>query len=249
MSAPLISHAKPGLKVLSFGYSRTGTSSMRQALEELGYKPTNHGFDIFEPEAVVDMWTRAIVAKFWGIGEPLSADEWRAFLEPFQGVTDMPHYLFVDELLAAFPDAMVPVTHRDTEAWWASFSTTVRPMLRPMSLTPAATDPQNSPAGRRIRLGTIIFSAFFGVAPDAATPESFTKERGVAAYEAHYAHLRAVVPKDRFLQFHVAEGWGPLCAFLGKDIPDIPFPRVNDAEQFRAVMPGIVETGNQGTRY
>ena len=51
-------------------------------------------------------------------------------------------------------------------------------------------------------------------------------------YLDHYAHVRAVVPKERLLEFDAAEGWGPLCEFLGHDVPEGPYPRVNDTEGF-----------------
>lgn len=48
-------------------------------------------------------------------------------------------------------------------------------------------------------------------------------------YTDHYAHVRSKVPPERLLNFQVKEGWAPLCDFLGKEAPDEPFPRVNDA--------------------
>ena len=48
-------------------------------------------------------------------------------------------------------------------------------------------------------------------------------------YEAHNAQVKAHVPADRLLVFNVKEGWAPLCAFLGKQVPNEPFPFVNES--------------------
>lgn len=42
--------------------------------------------------------------------------------------------------------------------------------------------------------------------------------------------VKRVVPPERLLVMNLKEGWAPLCAFLGKPIPDEPFPRVNESE-------------------
>ena len=48
-------------------------------------------------------------------------------------------------------------------------------------------------------------------------------------YEDHYALVRKVTPKERLLEYKFGQGWEPLCEFLGKEVPDVPFPRVNDS--------------------
>ncbi|CAK5274564.1 unnamed protein product [Mycena citricolor] len=241
MAAPQQQHAGT-VKILGFGLSRTGTSSMKVALHMLGYEPTNHGFDLFDDPEVMDQWIRALEAKYYGIGQPLDADDWRRFLARFQGVTDIPHYLFVEELLAAFPDAKVPVTYRDPKAWWKSFASTILKLCEPITTSEHAA-PNESQHVRRVRLSNMCFAVLFKIRPEDMGRESITEEVATAAFEAHYEYLRAVVPKERLLIFSVKEGWAPLCTFLGKDIPDTPFPRVNDSEQFDAVFPDILKNG------
>ncbi|CAK5265857.1 unnamed protein product [Mycena citricolor] len=234
------------VKVLGFGLSRTGTYSTKFALEELGYAPTNHGFEVFDEAAVVDQWVSAIEAKFFGIGKPFEAEDWRRFLSSFQGVTDMPHFNFVDELLEAFPDAVVVATYRDPEDWWKSFAATIHQMFHPVTNSSPGSSAHDSLQLRRHRVGALTFSAFFAVPPQDMKPENIPKEMAIAAYEAHYEHLRAVVPKDRLLEFSVKDGWVPLCEFLGKPVPETPFPRGNEPGHFLAVFPGIIRNGRQG---
>jgi len=52
-------------------------------------------------------------------------------------------------------------------------------------------------------------------------------DEAIACYERHIADVVASVPKDKLLIFDVTQGWGPLCAFLDKPVPDGPFPRVD----------------------
>jgi len=40
-------------------------------------------------------------------------------------------------------------------------------------------------------------------------------------------------PQDRLLVYEVKEGWEPLCEFLGVEVPDEPFPRLNDTAEMR----------------
>lgn len=49
-------------------------------------------------------------------------------------------------------------------------------------------------------------------------------------YLAHNQHIRSVVPKERLLVWHPKDGWGPLCKFLGKDVPEEPVPKVNEGD-------------------
>ena len=60
------------------------------------------------------------------------------------------------------------------------------------------------------------------------------RAHAIGVYERHNQDVRdAFAESDRFLEFEVAQGWEPLCAFLDKPVPDEPFPRVNDTDSFR----------------
>ena len=82
------------------------------------------------------------------------------------------------------------------------------------------------------------------------------------SYTDHNAYILAKVPKDRLLEFHPRDGWEPLCAFLGHDVPEgTEFPNVNDAKStvrlhyfivgvtawhFYAKYVGVGEVGERG---
>jgi hypothetical protein len=68
--------------------------------------------------------------------------------------------------------------------------------------------------------------------------QTLDKERALAAFRQRTADVRAAIPAGRLLVFDVAEGWEPLCRFLGVKVPDEAFPRLNSTEQFWELIKG-----------
>src|SRR5262249_20772842 len=64
------------------------------------------------------------------------------------------------------------------------------------------------------------------------------KDVAMAAYRRRVAEVKAEVPAERLLVFDVAEGWAPLCAFLGRPVRATPFPRSNDKNAFWDLIGG-----------
>lgn len=62
------------------------------------------------------------------------------------------------------------------------------------------------------------------------------RTQGKQAYRDHYARVRSLVPAENLLEYHVSEGWKPLCEFLDLDIPKVPFPRGNERDSFYTQM-------------
>ncbi|KAJ7732175.1 P-loop containing nucleoside triphosphate hydrolase protein [Mycena metata] len=216
------------LQVLCLGISRTGTTSMTRALETLGYVKTNHGMDTFYNPYERQMWIEAMNAKFFGKGKLYVREDWDRLLGHCQAVTDAPHYLFARELIEAYPDAKVVLTIRDPDSWWRSASATIGvpiPLLRRVG---ALIDPNETTYETFVNL---TWAALFGT-------ENWRGDAELckARFTAHYDYVRSLVPAERLLDFNVKEGWGPLCSFLGKEIPDEPFPRLFDTAAYGALM-------------
>ncbi|KAJ7485329.1 P-loop containing nucleoside triphosphate hydrolase protein [Mycena latifolia] len=215
------------MQVLALGFPRTGTASLKIALETLGYVRTSHAYSVFTSgPAVIDMWTAAISAKFYGQGTPYGREEWDQLLGDCQAVTASPHILFAAELIAAYPDAKVVLTRRSPDSWWKSYAATVAAEAQNhvlLARLSAWLDPGFS--GKRLYLMQHMFRALFGTT-------DVTEDIAKARFAAHYEEVRRLVPKDRLLEFDVKEGWEPLVAFLGKEAPETAFPRVNDTEQY-----------------
>ncbi|KAI4181053.1 MAG: hypothetical protein LQ346_006867, partial [Caloplaca aetnensis] len=140
-------------------------------------------------------------------------------------ILDRPCNLFTEELLAAYPSARVILNTRPFPPWHASMLSTVfKVQAWPSYRLLQHTEPRF--AGAYYAGGRLYWGLFCGNDPHDV-------ERCRAAFEAHNAHVRAVVPKDRLLEYPIGAGWGPLCEFLGKEVPEgIEFPHVNDGQKY-----------------
>ncbi|KZT51176.1 hypothetical protein CALCODRAFT_503875 [Calocera cornea HHB12733] len=206
---PARTSSSPELTVIGAGFGRTGTSSLKEALEILGFGPCHH-----MSELVMKVGRcQAFIAAY--NGEPT---DWRKLMRGWASTVDDPTSDFVPELMAAYPKAKVILTVRDTsEAWWKSFQGTLAQM-------------------DSLWTGALVASIpplflFWSVGRNTRTFRSKTYgSHGPEAYEKHNARMIELVPKEKMLVFNVKEGWAPLCKFLGVPVPKVPFPRTNETE-------------------
>lgn len=206
------------LEVIGSGFGRTGTKSLKAALERLGYGPCHHMHEIVTNPDQVGHWQRLAAGE--GV-------DWETVFAGYKSQVDWPGAHVWRELADAFPNAKVVHTVRPEEKWWASFDKTIGKLMaryKELPLPPHISDilsAWNDLAGK----GT-----FGGVLDD--------KEIGLAAYRRRTEDVRKALPADRLLVFDVAEGWKPLCAFLKVDVPDEPFPHHNLRADFWEVLGG-----------
>ncbi|KAJ6556368.1 P-loop containing nucleoside triphosphate hydrolase protein [Mycena capillaripes] len=199
------------MRVLVLGYPRTGTVSMRAALEILGYHDVHHMLSVFANPPETEMWTEAINAHTVRPGR-VGPATW--------SLRDAPAAMFPADLIAAYPDAKVILTNRDPDKWWTSFTQSIVAVTGSWRFRLAAwLDPG---FGRVAALSYLIFTVMAGAV--------ITEEGAKARFVKHYDNVRKLVSKARLLEYEVTEGWGPLCAFLGKDVPDTEFPRTDDTQ-------------------
>ena len=221
---------KVPMQVLSLGLPRTGTASMQSALQTLGYNQTAHGFDLISHPEVGAPWMEAVNAKFLNQGKPYGRAEFDAFLGHCAAVTDSPCACFWEELMVAYPEAKIILVERDVEDWYKSFDATVVTELfsKVADVTVGYVEPL---VGSRIGLMSrkLIYGYFHAKTPD----EVRQNARGI--YRDHYRRIREAAPKERLLEYRLGEGWGPLCKFLGKEVPEeLPFPRINEVAALKA---------------
>ncbi|KAB2575191.1 hypothetical protein DBV05_g6145 [Lasiodiplodia theobromae] len=213
------------MQVLCLGLSRTGTTSMVHALERLGYR-SYHFNETVEMQRKGKMhllcWREALEAKLYGRGAAFGLAELEKLLHEYTAVTDAPCANFVDELIAAYPDAKVVLTTRDDEPWLRSMEASYYDILG-VSAWPFVRwlDPPGLGALYDV-LRLILVDWTGGPWRDRAALRDGARR--------HNEHIRALVPKERLLEFRVQQGWEPLCKFLGKDVPDEPFPRKNEGK-------------------
>jgi len=197
------------LKVIGSGLGRTGTMSLKLALEQLGFGPCHHMIEVFMKPERVPLWVAA------GAGEP----DWDAIFEGYQAVVDYPGAMFWRELVDYYPDAKVLHSVRDPDRWFESTQETI---FSPRS--PAMTPPEHMKA---------FFDMLHGnVGGDGG--DIHDRDTMIAYFKRHNAEVEKTIPRERLLVFEARQGWEPLCKFLGVPVPDAPFPRENTREDFKA---------------
>ncbi len=196
------------LRVIGAGLGRTGTASLKQALERLGFGPCYHMMEVLGGGEQRDRR----IAQWDAISRGETPD-WPAVFDGYAATVDWPACNYWRELLALYPDARVILSRRHTaEQWFESTQATILhpdlahpPFIDRLVAAVLGDDPHDGPACR-------------------------------AAYEAHNAAVIAAVPADRLLVFEPGDGWAPLCAFLGVAVPDDPYPQVNSTADFQAMV-------------
>lgn len=206
------------LSVIGSGFGRTGTRSLKDALELLGLGPCHHMEEVLPSAEQIEFW-RAV-----SVGEPL--DHARIF-DGFSSQIDWPGAHVWRELAAAYPEAKVVHSVRPDESWWNSFSGTIGKFL---NIYPTMDMPPQIRVMSEVLMELIGVQTFAGQYAD--------KDKALAAYHQREADVRAAIPAERLLVFDVAQGWEPLCSFLDVPVPDIPFPRTNTREDFWAKLGG-----------
>jgi hypothetical protein len=192
------------LRVVGAGLGRTGTLSLKLALERLLGAPCYHMLEVFAHPEHVALWHAA------ARGEPV---DWRALFAGYAAAVDWPVGSFWPEVSEAFPEALIVLSTRSAESWWRSASQTIFPTSAKAA-------------------GTPWHAMWMELAKNRFTARLDDREAAIAAYERHNAEVRARAPKARLLEWTAREGWAPLCRALGVPIPDEPFPHANSTEAF-----------------
>jgi len=212
------------LDVICPGYSRTGTLSMHKAMTILGYPDPHHFSSIYDNLSDADAWGEAIDAKYKGIGTMPDKAFFDGMLGHVGAVTDAPCMLFAEELIKFYPYAKVVLVERDINSWFKSWMAFCENAYQPVLYFFGRLDPGFM--GRIVRIGWAITLPQTGFSENVDQ----ARVRSRNAYRHHYRDVREVVPKERLLDFQLKDGWEPLCAFLGKPVPDVPFPHENDTQ-------------------
>lgn len=202
------------LLVIGAGLGRTGTSSLKRALNQLGLGPCYHMSRVEHHPEHDRLWLAAARG---------AAPDWDQLFQGYQSTLDWPACHFWRELADHYPEAKIILSDRDPEAWYRSMSNTILPALR----TPV----DDLSAARQLHremTRTIVLEQFLG--HDGAD----CAERAVRRYQAHIAEVEASVAPARLLRFDVAQGWQPLCEFLGCAVPGTSFPHVNTTREFQS---------------
>ncbi|CAJ2505142.1 Uu.00g125360.m01.CDS01 [Anthostomella pinea] len=235
---------KVPMKVIVGGPGRTGTASMKTALEILGF-PCYHAFNLWEDSTEhMEGWNRAIEAKYHGKAT-FGRYDWDEILGNHLATVDAPSAFFAPELAAAYPDAKVIILNREPEAWVRSCLAAfggMRPAshLRFIFWLLIRWDAFLLAFARHMNLKQADIWGFEWDDADA-------REKALRWFDEYYADCRARIPEDRRIEFRVQDGWEPLCRHLGVPVPtvrvgdgpervQVPFPWTNDAAMFKVAL-------------
>jgi hypothetical protein len=203
------------LKVIGAGLGRTGTLSLKLALEHIGFGPCYHAMELpLAKFGRTPLWSDAIR------GRP----DWDAIFDGYQSTTDYPGCCFWRELMDHFPEAKVLLSVRDPDSWYDSMSATLLSLwFREQG--------QAGPMGELNRFFARDIAHRRG---DRTFVTDYFKAWNQAVIDA--------VPADRLLVFSAKDGWDPLCAFLGVPVPDAPYPRVNARDELNQELGELPKT-------
>ena len=199
------------LGVIGAGFGRTGTNTLREALNQLGLGPCYHMYEAIQRPDHIAIWQAAAEGKL---------PDWDGLFEGFQSGVDWPVSRFWRELGEHYPEAKIILSERDPEAWFRSIDKTIFETWR------LKKTPEEFVAIRRMTKALIRDGVFGGEIED--------KDHVIKVFKKNSADVRATFGPDRLLVFDPHEGWEPLCAFLGVPVPDETFPHTNTTADFLA---------------
>ncbi len=201
-----------GLRIIGAGLGRTGTTSLKLALQDLLGGPCYHMLEVRERPEDPDRWGDAYEGR---------SPDWKRFFDGYQATVDWPAAPFWPELAEAFPDAPILLSSRDADAWWRSASSTIFTAME-------AYFAPDAPQDGWTRMGRGMLTTF--------TPAWRDEESAKAAYMAYNDRVRATAPPDRLVEWIPGDGWGPICSALSLSVPDRPFPHVNTTAEARTEL-------------
>ncbi|KAL7950540.1 hypothetical protein V8C42DRAFT_306815 [Trichoderma barbatum] len=224
-----------GPLILHLGLIRTGTASMAKAYEILGYKNVYHGLTMMDHNQDWVLLEKAADASYPQVlnpgkkpPPPWTRSDWDSLFGECDVITDIGSF-FSLQLLETYPDAKVVLVERDFDRWWPSVENTAIYALwslpaRIFSYIEPITGVRSGDTVRKMMLG------FFN-ARDIHQLRKNAKER----YFEHYRQMRELVPPERLLEYKLSDRWRPLCQFLGREEPDVEFPRTNETKELRRI--------------
>lgn len=201
-----------GLAVIGAGFGRTGTHSLKCALELLGFGPCHHMYEVRSHKDQLAFWQAA------ARGEDV---DWDKVFQGYVSQVDWPGAHYWRELLAHFPKAKVILTVREPNSWYESLRQTILRSLK--EGRPFDPDPYSRAVSDLVH--DLTFVKVFGGRMDDC-------DHAVSVYQDHNKSVQAVVPPGQLLVYDVNQGWAPLCGFLGVPVPETPFPVTNSTREF-----------------
>ncbi len=208
------------LKIVGAALGRTGTNSLKLALEQLGFGPCHHMFEVRDHAEQLPYWQAAARGEL---------PDWDDVFADYRACVDWPSARFWREIAAHFPDAKVLLTLRDADKWFDSVHATIYPVIQSW--------PTREPGHIRDAMEMaqkLIVDQTFGGRLD-------NRDHATAVFRTYEQEVRDTIAPERLLAYDVTQGWEPLCAFLEVPVPDTPFPRTNTGEEFQKMREQLLD--------
>ncbi|ETS80194.1 hypothetical protein PFICI_07723 [Pestalotiopsis fici W106-1] len=230
MASAKVERTEDGLAVIHVALFRMATSSLAEAYRILGWK-VHHGTDdnLGNPWKAIERAAEAtwpfVAPEISPPRERFTRQDWdEAWVKDYDILTELASP-FADQLIKLYPEAKVVIVQRDFDDWWPSFKSQVLDTLfgpQGRILTFIAGNLLGIRSGQTMR--KVLFGFFH--ASSVAGIEANARK----AYNDYFDNIRAMVAPGKRLEYQLGDGWEPLCAFLDKEVPDVPFPRKNDSQ-------------------
>jgi hypothetical protein len=199
------------LEIIGPGFGRTGTNSLKLALEHLSFGPCHHMFEVRDNPELLPDWEA--VAR----GEPV---DWDRVFRGYKSQVDWPGARYWRELARHFPEAKVILTVRDPDAWFDSVQATIVPFIAARGMHPSP------------HVNAIAEMAYRAIVAPIFEDRLSDRDHATRVFREHIAVVKAEIPAHRLLVLDLRKGWQPLCDFLGVEVPDVPFPKTNSSKEF-----------------
>lgn len=195
------------MRVIGAAWGRTGTTSAAAALDILGLGPCVQ---------MQTMWQQPALAAAWAGHYAGRTADWADLLGGFEASVDWPGAWEWRTFARLWPEAKVLLTLRDAPEWYDSVLGSIHAWTAP------GVDDSPAPVTALLdRVWDVHFGGWEGF---------LDRDRAIGQYEAHVAEVRRDCPPARLVEWRVADGWEPLCAALGREVPDQPVPHLNARE-------------------
>lgn len=225
-------------RVLATGLPRTGTSSLKAALQQLGFGPCQHMEDLFNNPHLIDLWIQLFET---------GNTDFSALLDGYQSTTDFPGCLHYQKILEVHPTTKIILNQRDPEEWYES-------ILKTIYVVVPRTDEQKAALNEKAKHSP----KFAGMAKGLKFVDDYLltgclggtildKEETIKRYRAHEAAVKAFVPSGQLLELPLGAGWEPLCDFLQVPVPQEEYPYKNKRNDFLQQLGGAIQGGGQLT--
>ena len=203
---------KAPIQVLGTGFGRTGTYSLKLALEQLGFGPCHHMIELARKPSEISHWQSALSGQA----------NWQNVFQNYQSAVDWPAALFCESLLNIYPTIKFIHTTRDPESWYKSASHSI---FYALEFATATMCDKKLPDWVKIARQAVLVEHFQG--------KHRHKEFCIDKFIKHEQWVKQTIPKEQLLIFDLTQGWKPLCEFLEVDQPEkVAFPHDNASSEF-----------------